>query len=309
MIAFFKKILHFEKYGREKGKKMQKLPCFQSLPPRVLFEIKRICISRGKELKNVSEVRLRAFGKSEIRIGTEKIRLFLTVSEKEIEDCLLKLSEGSRYACRDSIANGYIASFGGVRVGVSGTARYDGGSLVGVGEISSLVFRIPTEESEIKSELISAFGKSSRGLLIYSSPGLGKTTALRSLVGYLGSEGGLEVCVIDERLEFLPSDYKNSSVDILRGYNRSLGMQIALRVMSPDVIVIDELGGEEETLEILSSVNAGVKIVATAHARSIEELMKRKNIMPLIESEAFDVFFGIGYEGGGRCVKTDVIGI
>jgi stage III sporulation protein AA len=86
-------------------------------------------------------------------------------------------------------------------------------------------------------------------------------------------------------------------------------MQIALRVMSPDVIVIDELGGEEETLEILSSVNAGVKIVATAHARSIEELMKRKNIMPLIESEAFDVFFGIGYEGGGRCVKTDVIGI
>ena len=143
-------------------------------------------------------------------------------------------------------------------------------------------------------------------MIIYSPPGVGKTTALRSLVGYLGGLGGCEVAVIDERLEFLASDYKNCSVDILRGYKRSLGMQIALRSLSPDVMVIDELGCEDEVLEILNSVNTGVRIVATAHAGSLEELMRKKNMKPLIDAEVFDVFFGIRSVDGARSVKIDV---
>jgi hypothetical protein len=52
---------------------------------------------------------------------------------------------------------------------VSGTARYDGGSLAGVGEISSLVFRIPTEESEREI---------TRRLCTFSSPGGASTENL-----------------------------------------------------------------------------------------------------------------------------------
>lgn len=278
---------------------------FEALPNSIFFEIERICSSRAKTFSDVSEIRLRAFGKNEIRLGMEKIRLSSEISEEEIVECLSRLCGGSLYAFRDSIANGYISLDGGIRVGISGVARYDGGALVGIGEISSLVFRIPTERSEILEELISAWKRTVRAMIIYSPPGLGKTTALRSLVGYLGGSGGCEVAVIDERLEFLPSDYKNCSVDILRGYKRSIGMQIALRSMSPDVMVIDELGCEDEVFEILNSVNTGVRIVATAHAGSLEELMRRKNMKPLIDAEVFDVFLGIKSLDGSRSVKID----
>lgn len=208
------------------------------------------------------------------------------------------------YAHRDNIKEGYLTVDGGVRVGICGQARYEGGAFVGVSSISSLVFRIPTAASSNAGLLYDAWQECKKGMLIYSPPGVGKTTALRSLVGMLG-EGrfGLQVVVVDERCEFIPGDYKSASVDILRGYRRAEGIEIALRVLSADVICVDEIGCSGEAKAILESLNSGVKFIASAHASSYAELTQRVNIKTLLDGGVFDVFVGLSLRDGARVAE------
>jgi stage III sporulation protein AA len=209
-----------------------------------------------------------------------------------------QISGGGIYAHRDKISAGYLPLFDGVRVGVCGSARYEEGSLVGVENISSLVFRIPGNKCDIEAELLSAFRQASAGMLIYSPPGGGKTTALRSLAHSLGSgRAPLRVCVVDEREEFVAEDYSECEVDILKGYKRRNGIEIATRTMSPDVIIIDEIGCDDAAA-IADAVRSGIPVVATAHAGSLIELKSKSLLRPLYDVGAFDVFAGISEKGG-----------
>jgi stage III sporulation protein AA len=141
-------------------------------------------------------------------------------------------------------------------------------------------------------------------MLIYSRVGVGKTTALRTLVGMIGREDGENVAVIDERDEFLPEDYYDSSVDLLKGYRRARGIEIALRTLSPSVIAVDELGSGEEILSMLDFMNSGARLLATAHAGDYEELRLKKNLSPLFERGAFDVFAGLSLSSAERTVDV-----
>ena len=67
--------------------------------------------------------------------------------------------------------------------------------------------------------------------------------------------------------------------------------------------MVDEVGRREEVYPILDSLNAGVRVVATAHASTLDELKKRTSIMPYFESGAFDVALGIFLEDGERVTK------
>ena len=217
-----------------------------------------------------------------------------------------RLSRGSLYAYRDNIINGYIPIGEGIRVGVCGRLSYENGSAVGVSDVSSFVFRIPTGECAFSSELLSVYRERGlSGLLIYSPPGVGKTTALRSLARGLGSgRCASRVCVIDERCEFDGEDYFDCEVDILSGYKKRDGIEIAARTMSPGVIMVDEIGpGEAPALSDV--VRCGVPIVATAHARSVEELYSRAEIASLLELGAFGTLVGISYRGGHYAISVD----
>jgi stage III sporulation protein AA len=48
-----------------------------------------------------------------------------------------------------------------------------------------------------------------------------------------------------------------------------------LRAFGPEVVATDEIGRAEDARAIEDALNAGVKVVATAHAGAIEELKKR----------------------------------
>ena len=277
-----------------------------TLPARVSDEVQRLCESRRGGLSALREIRLRADGVCSILLGTEHVRLGCGFTGAECEATLRRLCDGALYAHRDSIGEGYISIGGGIRVGVTGVARYDGHRAVGISEIRSLVFRIPSGGCAFGDELYSVFLEGVRsGMLIYSAPGVGKTTALRSLAYSLGSGAApRRVCVIDERFEFPPEDYCGVEVDVLGGYRRRAGMEIATRTMSPDVIMLDELGGEDAT-DILGVVRCGVPIVATAHAASLRELRSRASLKPLLDTGAFDVFVGISRRGGGYALCVD----
>ena len=58
---------------------------------------------------------------------------------------------------------------------------------------------------------------------------------------------------------------------------------MAIRAMSPDVIVSDEIGSKEDVEAIRYAICSGVKGVFTAHANSLEDLKRNKDINILIK--------------------------
>ena len=183
----------------------------------------------------------------------------------------------------------------GGRVGVSGTARYDEGRLVGISRVRTLVFRFPLCRCDFGEDILGIYRQGiGRGMLIYSPPGIGKTTALRHLASIISKERRL--CIIDERGEFSGDDLPCASV--LSGYEKALGIEIALRTHSPEIIMLDEIGADEA--ESLSSVfGAGIPIIASAHGGRVDDLVSRAATRDLIHSGFFDVFVGISIGDGG----------
>ena len=275
------------------------------LPSGISDEILRKGLSRRGGLSEVREIRIRRDGRSSMLVGEECVRLFSVVDKECMRWTLDALLDGALYAHRDSLASGFISIGRGVRVGVTGHARYEGERLVGLSDVRSLLFRIPTGECKFADELYSVDLESRGGMLIYSPPGVGKTTALRSLAGKIGA-GSLakRVSVIDERCEFDESDYSSLEVDILKGYRRADGIEIATRTLSPELIMIDVIG-EGDAEPISRVIRCGIPIIATAHASSLEELRTRVPLAPLLKTGAFSSFVGISKSQGEYSLTVD----
>ena len=276
------------------------------LPIKTSDEIRRLAFGRRGGLGRIREIAIRLSGACTLTVGDEVLRLYCVPDRDEMDSLCDRLLGGALYAHRDSIASGYISLGDGIRVGVCGRAGYEGGRLVGVRDMHSLLFRIPTGECEFGEELYAVFREGiGQGMLIYSPPGVGKTTALRSLAASVGGgRDAIRVSVVDERREFSAEDYLGCQVDILSGYRRPVGIEIATRTMAAQLIMIDELSAEDGRL-LPEVVRCGIPIVATAHGKDMEEIMKRPALRPLIDLGVFSVFVGIYRFGGEYRLKVD----
>ena len=272
---------------------------FSLLPREMAAEISALSCGQHRFWERLQELRLRAPGRSSLVFGNRQRVLSARVDAGEMEALLLCLCGGSRYAFEECISEGYLPFEGGIRIGVCGRARYQGRELRGICEISSLVIRFPHASDVAAIPVLEAFSRAGRGLLIYSAPGVGKTTALRALALALGRKNPpMRVVVIDERMEFSPEEYEDATVDILRGYHRPLALQIAHRSMNPEVVILDEIGGREEAEGLSSLLRGGTLAVATAHAASLSDVYARGALRSFLERGIFDVFLGIKREEG-----------
>lgn len=255
-------------------------------------------ICRQNSLRSgLTEIRLRRFGLSELVFGASRVALTSRLRAADMDEILNKMTDSSLFAYKDSIGRGFISLPSGVRVGVVGSARYESGVIVGVSDASSLIVRIPSKPKRI-AEVESAFSKAERGLLIFSSPGVGKTTALKALALSLTlGSARKNLAVIDERREFPPELFPSASIDVYYGYERSAGLEMALRTASPEVVIIDEISGKEQAELVSDYLLSGVKLVASAHAGSLRDLKKRPSLKPFWDIEAFDRLLGIKREG------------
>ena len=259
------------------------------LPPPLLREIEGILSSRVGGEEGFSELRLLADGRCSMVHGGDSLTLMSRLGRADIEEIFRRASNGSVYAHRETVAQGYLVMEGGIRLGISGRARYDGGELVGISDIRSLVFRIPLSRCDFEERLLSLARKGlKRGILIYSPPGVGKTTALRTLAKEISKSHRL--CIVDERGE-LDTGGDMDAV-ILSGYKKAAGIEIATRTHSPELLMIDEIG-PSDTAPLLMTLKCGVPIIATVHAGSFSELMEKQAIDPLIEAGVFGVFIEI----------------
>lgn len=276
------------------------------LPDRLRREILRRAEVRVGSAKPIREIRVRAEGVSTVLFSDERVSLATRVKRNELSGMVEAICEGALYAHRDTIAEGYLTMQGGIRVGISGRARYEGDSLVGISSVESLVFRIPTGECSFGEELFSHFQTGiGRGMLIYSPPGVGKTTALRYLAKRIsGGKNLTRVALIDERGELSGEDFSNCAVELLSGYKKRLGIEIATRTLSPDVIMVDELSASDAEA-VMSVIRSGVPLIATAHGDSLADLTERVSLGGLIGAGAFNVFVGISHTGTEYSLKVE----
>ena len=77
-------------------------------------------------------------------------------------------------------------------------------------------------------------------------------------------------------------------LDVLRGYPKPAGILQAVRTLSPQVVIWDELGTLAETEQLLQAVNCGVRFVASIHSGSLEELFLRPQFQLLQKEKAFE---------------------
>ncbi len=213
----------------------------------------------------------------------------LTVSQKDIFDTFSNICNFSVYSRQSEINSGYITLKGGHRAGICGTAVLSKGEIVNIKDITSINIRIAREIVGCADELVSKIN-SLQGVLICGAPCSGKTTLLRDLARSLSYQ--YKVSLIDERNELssnVSGVFQNDIglCDVYDSYIKSDAITHAVRSMSPDIIVCDEISTLEDTQAISYALNCGVSFVATVHADNIENLKKRPLAKKLLDSKAF----------------------
>lgn len=232
-------------------------------------------IARSKyRAADICEVRLRAGRPIALETFRERFVLDKTVSQQEINECFKSFCNYSIHSYEKEIKSGYITLRGGHRASFCGTAVIKDGKLEGIKDISGINLRIAREITgcgEKLSEMV--FSEDFKGLIIAGKPFSGKTTVLRDLCRIIGNRSKLSV--IDSRGEIgavhcgVPQNDVGIFTDILNGYGKSEGMEIATRTLSPEYIACDEITGEADSVK--KCLNCGVKMIFTLHCGTLEQ--------------------------------------
>lgn len=271
------------------------------LPAPIIRALEAQCASRAELPLGLSEVRLRAGRLSGIVVFGENIPLPVCLSAEELSSLLTAFCRGSLYAHRESLAEGYLDLGDGIRLGISGRAVREGRRTVGVGDVTGLVLRLPHRHGGAGARAEAVFRTlGGRGLLVFSPPGVGKTTLLRDLAERLSTgERPLRTVVVDSRGELSGASFyrRAAALDFLVGYPKAEGIEQAIRTLSPEVVLVDEIGSRREAEAMLAVAGCGVPLVATAHAGSAEELCARPAIRPLLRAGLFGALLGLSRSG------------
>ena len=227
----------------------------------------------------IEELRLRVGQKPTILYaGAERpLPVRSVLSQNELQQVLLNASAQSQYAVQEQLRNGYLSLPGGYRIGVCGSAVVQNGCMTGLREISSLAIRVPHAIRHPPDRLLPYLQES---CLLAGAPGSGKTTLLRSCIRAL-SDAGQRVAVIDERLELagalhgVPQFDLGPCTDVLSGCPKIEGMLLLLRSMNPQWLAVDEITQPEEFAAIRQAGGCGVRLLATIHVGSAEELKSK----------------------------------
>ena len=280
------------------------------------------------EQKTLQEIRLRAGRPVILHSGgrehfltaqgepTGSLSQAYCAAERELEEILEHICHYSPYAFEEELRRGFVTVAGGHRVGVAGQAVLEpDGRIRTFKNISYLNVRVSHEVKGAADGVLPDMygGGSLKSALIISPPGCGKTTLLRDLVRQI-SDGnvygpGMTVGVGDERSElagsFLGKAQNDMGIrtDVLDGCPKELGMLLLLRSMSPQVIAIDELGGDGELAALRQAAACGCKVLATVHGEDRQDVEYRFGMAADLWERLFDRFLVLGRERGRYVVR------
>lgn len=205
-----------------------------------------------------------------------------------LQQSFLKLCDHSVFAYETELRQGYLTIAGGHRVGISG-CWHDGYFSV----VTSLNLRVARWVTcRIPEQVCDYLQNKGEGLLVAGAPGSGKTTFLRTLMQYLGTENKI-VCVVDERGELTAGMHEglpraaHLHCDVYTQCTKEAGILMALRCMNPQYIVCDELGTPAEARALEQGLASGVAFLASVHCGTSRELSQKASVSRLIQTGAF----------------------
>jgi stage III sporulation protein SpoIIIAA len=138
-------------------------------------------------------------------------------------------------------------------------------------------------------DIIQDVVESGKSILMLGRPGRGKTTKLREVARVLSEEMKKRVVIVDTSNEIAgdgdiphPSIGKARRMQVAEPSLQHAVMIEAVENHMPEVIVIDEIGTEQETFASRTIAERGVQLVATAHGNSLENLLMNPTLSDLI---------------------------
>jgi len=136
-------------------------------------------------------------------------------------------------------------------------------------------------------DIIEDIVESGKNILLLGRPGIGKTTMLREAARILAEK--IRVVIVDTSNEIGgDGDVPHPAVGRARRMQvaqPSLQHEVMIEAVenhNPEVIVIDEIGRELEAAAARTIAERGVQLVATAHGRTLENLLLNPTLSDLI---------------------------
>lgn len=229
----------------------------------------------------------------------------------EISQIINDATGGNFFRYSEQMRSGFITCGHGVRIGLAGEYITQGDEIKTITSLTSLNIRLPHDVKGCAENICKALlAKEVKSVLLFSKPGLGKTTKLRDIARHLSDNLCLNTLIFDERNEIAAMDengigfYVGCRADVIRSGNKLNAFAGAIRAMKPDVIITDELYGESDMRAVKYAVDCGISVVASSHITNYEMLkltpfeyfVELKSIFgqPVIYDKNF-----VAYSGGG----------
>lgn len=269
-------------------------------------------IIKNFSFNDITEIRMRANEKIIVVIKNKKFYLkneageFVIVNNLTIDNFIKRASENSIYAINESLINGYLTLPKGIRVGLAGEVVRDGEKIVTIKNFQSVNIRIP---HCVRNCSLNAYEYLVNGdvknTLIISAPGSGKTTFIRDFVFQLYQHNvSKNILIADERNEICsvlngePNINLGGFCDIYTNCTKEFAFKNGIRSMCPDVIITDEIDLNKDISIILEAINSGVNVVATIHAKDINQLKNKAGFDKILNEKFFSRFIVLTSEDG-----------
>ena len=249
-----------------------------------------------KAYDNIEEIRLRRDSRIVIYRSGENTITDMHISSNELDRFLSAICRSSVYSYEKCINEGYIPFADGCRIGLCGNFR--GNRFASLSCIDAVNIRIAKTVTGASDVIYSYLKRYSfrKSVLIYSPPAVGKTTLLRDLAKRLSTPPeALKTVLIDSRNELFVSEMQGCpTLYVYNGSSKGKAIEAALRTMSPQIMICDELGSDEDIRAITDNRECGVPIIATAHGSDISGVTERSGFDELYRKSIFDTYILLG---------------